>query len=33
MSVFDDASRNPEDFLRKADAAERQRGRFKVFLG
>ena len=33
MKVFDEANRNPEDFLRKADAAERQRGRFKVFLG
>jgi two-component system, OmpR family, sensor histidine kinase KdpD len=33
MSAFDDAGRNPEDFLRKADAAERQRGRFKLFLG
>ncbi len=28
-----DAIRNPEDFLRKAEAAERTRGRFKVFLG
>jgi len=28
-----DPKRNPEDFLRKADAAERQRGRFKIFLG
>jgi two-component system sensor histidine kinase KdpD len=33
MAVFDETPRNPEDFLRKADAAERQRGRFKVFLG
>jgi two-component system sensor histidine kinase KdpD len=33
MSLFAEANRNPEDFLRKADAAERQRGRFKVFLG
>lgn len=28
-----DPKRNPEDFLRKAEAAERTRGRFKVFLG
>jgi two-component system sensor histidine kinase KdpD len=33
MSAFDDSRRNPEDFLRKADAAERHRGRFKIFLG
>ena len=33
MAEFDESRRNPEDFLRKADAAERQRGRFKVFLG
>jgi two-component system sensor histidine kinase KdpD len=31
--MIPDPKRNPEDFLRKADAAERQRGRFKVFLG
>ena len=28
-----DPRRNPEDFLYKAEAAERTRGRFKVFLG
>jgi two-component system sensor histidine kinase KdpD len=33
MSALDEPRRNPEDFLRKADAAERTRGRFKVFLG
>jgi two-component system sensor histidine kinase KdpD len=33
MSAAQDPKRNPEDFLRKAEAAERQRGRFKVFLG
>ena len=33
MGAEQDHRRNPEDFLRKAEAAERQRGRFKVFLG
>jgi two-component system sensor histidine kinase KdpD len=33
MGEAQDPRRNPEDFLRKADAAERQRGRFKIFLG
>ncbi len=33
VRMIPDPKRNPEDFLRKADAAERQRGRFKVFLG
>jgi two-component system sensor histidine kinase KdpD len=33
MSTVQEPQRNPEDFLRKADAAERTRGRFKVFLG
>jgi two-component system sensor histidine kinase KdpD len=33
MSNLQDPKRNPEDFLRKAEAAERERGRFKVFLG
>ncbi len=33
VGMLPDPKRNPEDFLRKADAAERERGRFKVFLG
>ncbi len=33
MSAAADPKRNPEDFLRKAEAAERTRGRFKIFLG
>lgn len=33
MSGLSDPKRNPEDFLQKAEAAERTRGRFKVFLG
>ena len=33
MSDAREPRRNPEDFLRKADAAERTRGLFKVFLG
>src|SRR5580658_7393919 len=33
MSDLSDPKRNPEDFLQKAEAAERTRGRFKVFLG
>ena len=33
MSSLSDPRRNPEDFLQKAEAAERTRGRFKIFLG
>ena len=33
MSSITDPKRNPEDFLHKAEAAERTRGRFKIFLG